>query len=330
MLSTSIDKYCYLICRHLPPFFNERVRVVWSKIELGATIDEVQHPTARETAKYLGFKENIEIHHHGDLPARSGLGSSSAFTVGLLHALRALKGEMVSKHQLAQEAIHIEQDLVKDNVGCQDQMAVAFGGLNRIRFAANSTTVEPIILSPERSEAFQGRLMLFFTGLSRIASDVAAGWIKNTPRNEKELQQLMKMVDAGVDILTDPRKDIDQFGDLLHEVWSLKRGLHTDITNPFIDDIYAKARRAGALGGKLLGAGSGGFILIYARPEDQLAVRKALGDLLYVPFRFDQLGSQVVFYSPDVQARALAKNGSAGGIRVRPNKTRSKQRGKRA
>ena len=298
VLSTTIDKYCYIICRRRPPFFEHKVRVVWSKIELAETTGKIEHPTARETLAFLGLHENIEVHHVADLPAQSGLGASSSFTVGLLNALYALRGEKVAKERLAKEAIYIERDKVGDNVGSQDQTAVAFGGFNKIVFMPDGRTeVGRLDLHPGTVARFQDYLLLFFTGLSRSASAIAGAQIKNTPRKEKELHAMQKMVSDGIALLE--TEDFRGFGNLLHESWQLKRGLSDLITNPHIDEIYEAARSAGALGGKLLGAGGGGFILIYADPSAHKKIKERLGKLLYVPIRFEEKGSQIIHQSDE-------------------------------
>lgn len=298
VLSASIDKYCYISCRHLPPFFEHKNRVVYSKIENVQGHDEIQHPSAREVLKYLNIDKGVEIHHDADLPARSGLGSSSSFTVGLLHALHALGGKLVTKRQLALDAIHVEQQKIKENVGSQDQTAAAFGGFNRIEFGGpNKITVQPVFLKPERLKLFQDHLMLFFTGLARNASDVAAEQIKITPSKADELKKMHAMVDEAINILSS-EKDIEEFGKLLHESWKLKRSLTSQISSSYIDEIYDSGLQAGATGGKLLGAGGGGFILFFVKPELQTQVREKLKNFLYVPFRFENLGSQVIYYAP--------------------------------
>jgi D-glycero-alpha-D-manno-heptose-7-phosphate kinase len=308
VLSTSIDKYCYLTCRYLPPFFDHKTRVVWSKVESVKNTEEIQHPSAREVIKFLGIDKGLEIHHDADLPARAGLGSSSAFTVGLLNALHALRGHMITKRQLALDAIHVEQDLIKENVGSQDQIAVAFGGFNVITFGGPShIAVAPVILPQERISALQKNLLLFFTGFSRTASEIAADWIKNTPRNENELKKIRLMVDRGVEILSDPKTDLDEFGRLLHEHWMLKRGLATTVSTNGIDGIYEAARKAGAIGGKLLGAGGGGFMILYVPQEKQPAVKIALAKFLHVPFRFESLGSQIIYHTLDEDHGAPVK-----------------------
>lgn len=294
-LSTTIDKYCYITARYYPPFFPVKYRIVWSKIETVNSNDEIKHPSVRETLKYLELEDGIEIHNTSDLPARSGIGSSSAFTVGLLNALYSLMDKPVTKSKLALDAIHIEHNLIKENVGSQDQVAAAFGGFNKTIFAPNHTIdVNPVDLPPEKLETLDNRLMLFFTGFSRTASEIAAEWIKNTPKREKELHTMQGMVDEAIGILQNENQNIDDFGRLLHETWQIKRGLNSAVTTDHIDEIYNRARRAGALGGKLLGAGQGGFMLIYADPEIQSRVREVLADLIYVPFKFERLGSQII------------------------------------
>ncbi|HHT9133814.1 MAG TPA: GHMP family kinase ATP-binding protein [Candidatus Avalokitesvara rifleensis] len=245
----------------------------------------------------MKIDRGLEIHHDGDLPARSGLGSSSSFTVGFLHALYALKGQMVTKRQLALDAIHVEQERIKENVGSQDQTLAAFGGFNRIDFGGDHhIQVQPITLEAERLDQLQDHLMLCFTGFSRIASEVTGEHIKNVSRNKKALRTMHQMVEEAINILNSNR-DIADFGKLLHESWLLKRGLTDKISTPQIDNIYSAALGAGAIGGKLLGAGSGGFVLFFARPEQQARIKESL-NLLQVPFRFEDLGSQVIFYQP--------------------------------
>jgi D-glycero-alpha-D-manno-heptose-7-phosphate kinase len=298
-LSTTIDKYCYITVRHFPPFFPIKHRVVWSEIELTDDIADIKHPSVRETLKHLGIEKGMEIHHQGDLPARSGLGSSSSFTVGLLHALYKLLGRPIDKMNLAKDAIHIEQHLIKESVGVQDQMAAAFGGLNKFTFTpGHALSVEPVMLSPERSAELQKHLMLVFTGMARTASEVEAEKIKNVPEKEQELHQMQAMVDKAVSILKS-EQDIKEFGKLLHETWMLKRGLTSKITNSQVDSIYDRARAQGAIGGKLLGAGSGGFMLLFVPPEKRQAVREALKDFIVVPFNFETKGSQVIYHQPN-------------------------------
>ncbi len=300
VLGTTIDKYCYITCRCLPPFFEHKHRIVYSQAELVRDIDEIHHPSVRETLRFMGITEGMEIHHDGDLPARAGLGTSSAFTVGLLHALHALKGVMPSKMQLARDAINIEQNILKENVGSQDQVLAAFGGLNRIDFSGeHNIEVRHVTISPQRLKSLQSHLMLIFTGFSRTASDVAGEQIKETPNRKQELTEMFRMVEEAINILNGD-SDIDDFGRLLHESWQLKRSLTNKISNPYTDFLYDAAIKAGATGGKLLGAGGGGFVLFFVKPELQSQVMEALGSLLYVPFRFESSGSQIIFYEPDM------------------------------
>ncbi|MBF0312095.1 MAG: kinase [Oligoflexia bacterium] len=297
VLSTSIDKYCYISCRTLPPFFEHRFRVVYSKIELAENLDQIQHPSVRETLKYLDVSNGLEIHHDGDIPARSGIGSSSSFTVGLLNAVTALQGRMLSKDQLAHESIHIEQNLIKECVGSQDQVSTAFGGINHIVFQKNGEiSVHPVTISEERLLDFESHLMLFFTGFSRYSSDVAKKIIHNIPDRYKELTQMQQFVDEALNIINSPSR-ISLLGKLLHENWLYKKMLSNDISSSAVDEIYSEAIAAGALGGKIIGAGGGGFLLLFARPEDQIAIKNRLKNLLYVPFSFDFTGSQILYYN---------------------------------
>ena len=299
VLATSINKYCYILVRYHPPFFDYNYRIVYSKTEQTKDIDEIHHPSVRETLRFMNLDRSIELHHDADLPARTGLGSSSTFTVGLLNALYALKGKMVTKRQLALEAIDIEQNWIKENVGSQDQTTAAFGGLNKIEFGdEQQIQVKPITVNAKRIQLLQDHLMLFFTGFARIASEIAGEQIKKTPARKNELMRMYEMVDDAIEILNGSDSDITDFGRLMHETWMIKRGLTNKITTPEIDKIYGAALEAGALGGKLLGAGGGGFILFFVPPEDQPKVKERLKDLLYVPFKFESLGSQIIYYAP--------------------------------
>jgi D-glycero-alpha-D-manno-heptose-7-phosphate kinase len=300
VLATTINKFCYISCRYLPPFFSHRSRIVWSQIELVKEREEIQHPAVREVLEFLGITEGIELHHQGDLPARTGLGSSSAFSVGVLNALYGLRGVMAGKEQLAREAIHIEQDRLKEHVGCQDQVICAYGGLNRIDFwGEREFRTSPITVPWERLNELQNHLMLFYTGLSRTASEIAADQVGAVPSKVRELRVIQQMVDEAINILRSPQSLLD-FGKLLDESWQLKRSLTDRISTPYIDQLYDAARRGGAAGGKLIGAGGGGFLLLFARPEDQPRVRAALDGLLEAPFRFESVGTHVVFYErPD-------------------------------
>lgn len=299
VLATTMDKYCYISCRYLPPFFEHRSRIVYSRIENVASNADIEHPAVRGVLGQLGVDQGLEIHHDGDLPAKTGLGSSSAFTVGLLHAVKALQGVMPTKMELAREAIHVEQDVLRESVGCQDQVLAAFGGLVRVDFAPDGEiTVSPLVVTGNRSDEFQRHLLLYFTGFSRIASEVAELQISRTAQLTSELSLMYQMVDEAQSILCG-RRDITDLGRLLHESWMVKRSLTTRIATEAIDDIYATARAAGAIGGKLMGAGGGGFMVLFVKPEDQGRVRQVLKGLLEVPFRFERGGSQIMVYQPD-------------------------------
>ena len=300
VLATSIDKYCYISCRYLPPFFTHKHRIAYSRIENVRHNDEIEHPAVRAIFNWAQVSNGLEIHHDGDLPARSGLGSSSSFTVGLVHAIQGLQGKQVSKQQLATNAIHIEQNLIGENVGSQDQISAAFGGFNRIDFQPDgSFNVTPVIIPSHRLQTLQQHMMLFFTGFTRIASEIAASKIANFGRREKELHHMKNMVDQAGEILQDERTPIDAFGALLDEGWRYKRTLSDSVTTPAIDEIYSTARHAGAIGGKLLGAGGGGFMLLFADPKQHTAIKEALSKLVHIPFHFDLSGSQTVLYQPE-------------------------------
>lgn len=298
VFSAAIARYCYITCRWLPPFFAHKSRIVYSVIEDVMRAEEIQHPAVRECLLHLGITDGIEIHHDGDLPKMTGLGTSSSFTVGLLHALHALRGEFRPRMQLAEEAIHIERDRCGDRVGSQDQVCAAFGGLNHIRFAPDdSIAVNPVPLPAARMQAFQDSLLLFFTGFSRYSSEVVAEQLQNIPRKQKELSDMAAMVDEGLGLLAG-NGDLADFGRLLHEGWMLKRSLSSNVSTPEIDAMYDLARQAGALGGKITGAGGGGFLLLFVDPDRREAVRQALAHLLHVPFDLDHAGSQIIFSNP--------------------------------
>lgn len=300
VLSTTIDKYCYISCRRLPPFFEYKHRIVYSKYEHINKINDIVHPAVRETFRFMHIEEGLEIHHDGDLPARSGLGSSSSFTVGMLNALYALRGKMISKEQLAKNAIYVEQHMIKEDVGSQDQVAAAFGGFNLVKFGRDDLfSVNPVILSMEKLLAIESHLMLMFTGFSRTAHEIAKEQIKETPHRSAELAEMFRMVEDALVILNRGSDDITDFGRLLNEAWKIKRSLTSKISNSEIDEIYSAALSAGAIGGKLLGAGGGGFMLIFARPEDHPVIKAKLKDFLFVPFKFENSGSLIVVYQPD-------------------------------
>lgn len=298
VISTTIDKYCYISIRYLPPFFEHKHRIVYSFIENVKDINDIRHPVVKALLKLFKINKGVEIHHDGDLPARAGLGSSSAFTVGMLNSLYALKGKIISKHDLAKQAIYVERGVLKENVGSQDQVACAYGGFNKIIFHNdNNFRVEPITLQKERLRQLQDHLILVFTGLSRFASEIASDQIKNISEKKKELSAMRQMVDEAVNILNSNRNIIN-FGKLLHESWQLKKKLSNKISNLQIDAIYEKALRNGAVGGKLLGAGGGGFMLLFVPPEKRKKVKLGLKDLLEVKFVFENDGSQIIYYNP--------------------------------
>ncbi len=295
VLATTINKYCHISVRYLPPFFGFKYRIAWSHIENCKTIDEIMHPAVRAALRHTKISQGLEIHHDGDLPARSGLGSSSSFTVGLLHALYALKGHMPSKQKLADESIYLEQKVLKETVGSQDQMQAAYGGFNHITFHDNGEIiVKPITLSAKRIEELQSHLMLFYTGIVRTASDIAKTFVPNIKQKEKQLFAMNEMVSQGLDILNS-KHDISNFGKLLHESWNLKRTLSPVVSNSFIDEIYLTALSSGAIGGKIIGAGGGGFLLLFVPPAQQAKVRKKFNKLIHVPFKFERQGSRIIF-----------------------------------
>jgi len=296
VLSATINKYCYLTCRYLPPFFEHRIRVVYSKVEVCQELREIAHPAVRETLRFLKIKRGVEIHHDGDLPGRSGMGSSSAFTVGLLHALHALQGHVAGKKQLATESMHLEQEVLKETVGSQDQVCAAYGGLNRINFLpGGGFSTHPITLSRERLEDLNSHLMLFFTGIKRTASEVASTYVPGMGKRAKLLDRFRDSVEQSCAILNGGG-DLKAFGELLHRAWQAKRELGEKVSNAQVDGLYEEARRAGATGGKLLGAGGGGFLLLFASPARHPRIQKRLNRLIHVPFRFEFTGSQIIFY----------------------------------
>jgi len=314
VLATTINKYCYITCRYLPPFFEHRIRIVYSRIENCQEIDEIRHPAVREVLRYMKMDRGLEIHHDGDLPARSGIGSSSSFTVGLLHAIYALKGKIVDKETLAKESIYIERDVLNETVGSQDQILAAYGGLNHITFGADDVIVKPLTLSKTRSEELNSHLMLFYSGIKRTASSIAETFVNEIDQKKKNLERMMDFVKEGLRILSGG-EDIEKFGKLLHEAWLLKRELSAKVTNPFVDELYETARSAGALGGKLLGAGGGGFILFFAPPDRQPEIRRRLKNLIYVPFAFEYRGSQIIFHDPREDYSDLDLNRTHNHIR---------------
>jgi D-glycero-alpha-D-manno-heptose-7-phosphate kinase len=300
VLATTIDKSCYITCRRLPPFFEYHSRVLYSKIENVHENSEVEHPSVRGCLQFLGMEEGVEIHHVADLPARTGLGTSSAFTAGLLLGLYALREQMRDKHALALDALHVEQEILKEAVGSQDQISAAYGGFNRIDFHSDGKfEVRQLIAPALRLADLQQHCALFFTGFSRIASEVAKEQIRVTPQKKKELETMRQMVDEAEAIISNPKRSLEEFGQLLNESWQIKRTLTSNITNSSLDDIYEAGRSAGALGGKLLGAGGGGFMLFFVTPERRNELRARLKNLLCVPFSFSNRGSHVVVYEPE-------------------------------
>lgn len=302
-LGVAINQYSYLNVRSLPPFFDHKHRIVYSNQENVTNLDDIVHPSVRETLKYMKVDNGISIHHDGDIPARSGMGSSSAFTVGLINSINALNGKITSKHELTMESIHIEQNLIKENVGSQDQAFAAYGGLNIIGFLQNGKiTVSPIIMQEKRMVTFQDNIMLFFSGISRMASEVVEEQLQKTSINIPNLNKMKDLVDKAHNILISDR-NLNEFGELLNSTWELKKSLSSKVTNPQIDAMYLKAMKAGAIGGKLLGAGGGGFMSFYVEKENQEAVKVALKDYLHIPFNFDFDGSKIVVYEPNYKEK---------------------------
>ena len=299
VLSTTIDKYLYISARYLPNFFDHKYRFVYSEIENVKHINDVKHNSLRNILNFMKWEKGIELHHDGDLPARSGLGSSSSFAVGVLNTLYALRGMQVSKEKLADEAIHIERNLLKENVGLQDQVAASFGGFNRIDFSGNSNfQVSPLIITESRKNELQSNLLLFFTGISRFASDIENSKINNFSNRKAELNKLQQMVPEGIDILVNKDRSILEFGYLLNEGWELKKSLSDKVSSNEINSYYSKALMAGALGGKILGAGGGGFLLLFAPLNAHEKIINTLNNLIHVPFKFENGGSSVVIYQP--------------------------------
>ena len=300
VIGTAINKYCYISIRRLPPFFEHRHRIVYSKIELPNTLDEINHPAVRAVLKERAIESGVEIQHHGDLPARSGMGSSCAFTVGLLNAVRAFEGQMSSPQWLADEGLRIEQEVMRENVGSQDQIWAAYGGTNVITFRKDgSFTVHPVILPPERRRELESHMLLFFTRFTRIASNIAGKKIANLLSRTRQLNRLRELVDEAAAVLTSRSRAVSEIGPLLHESWMMKKELADEVTTPLIDMIYDSAREAGGLGGKLLGAGGGGFLLLIAKPEDHQRIRERLRGLIEVTFQIGSPGSRIVLYEPD-------------------------------
>ena len=320
-MSTTIGKYCYLMCRYLPPFFPEKHRVVWSHIETVNSIQEILHPAVREGLRYLDFDDSVglEIHHQGDLPARSGIGSSSSFSVGLINALMALKHESIGPHNLGLKAIDVEQNFLRESVGSQDQVAAAFGGFNVIRFSNDGTyTVDPLELSRARIHELESYLMLLYSGSSRLASQIASAVIANLRNRAPALERMHRMVDEAASILIGEER-LETFGELLHEAWELKKSLVDGVSTAEINSGYKISRANGAIGGKLLGAGGTGFMLLVVPPEKQSSVRNALGSHVWVPFSFERTGSKIIYRDQDLYSvespDLIATGGSNNPIR---------------
>lgn len=296
VISTTFDKYCYVNVRHLPRFFDYKTELAYSKMERVVEVDQIVHPAIREAMKYMDMHE-IRLTYEADLPARSGLGTSSSFAVGMINAFYALKGKYADKKRLADEAIYLERTLCDEMGGWQDQIAAAYGGLNRINFSADGYTVDPIIISPERKRQFNDRLMLFFTGFTHFSAEVQSANGKTDKTKEK--LEMLGLVDEAQAILTNKNASLDEFGKLLDLTWKLKRKTGDKVSTDSIDMLYERGIKAGALGGKLLGAGGGGFLLFYVEPDKQISVKNAMSDLLYVPFEFENGGTRVIHFSPE-------------------------------
>ena len=298
VLSTTFDKYCYVNVRHLPRFFDYTTELSYSKTERVTDIEGIEHPAIRNAMKMLDMHE-IRLTYEADLPARSGLGTSSSFAVGMLNAFYALKGKYADKKKLADEAIYLERVLCAEAGGWQDQIAASYGGFNRINFRADGYEVLPVIISPERKRRLNDNLLMFFTGFTRFSSDVQKANRQGYHDKTAELKEMLSLVDDAERVLTDKTTDLDDFGRLLDHTWKLKRQTGAAISTDSIDALYSKGIAAGALGGKLLGAGGGGFLVFYVQPEYRESVMKAMSDLLYIPFRFEDGGTRVIHYSPE-------------------------------
>jgi D-glycero-alpha-D-manno-heptose-7-phosphate kinase len=299
VISTTFDKYCYVNVRHLPRFFDWSNELSYSKTERVSNVKDIQHPAIREAMKMLDMRE-IRLTYEADLPARSGLGTSSSFAVGMLNAFYALKGKYADKKKLADEAIYLERVLCNEAGGWQDQIAASFGGFNRINFGADGYEVFPIIISPNRKKQLNNNLMMFFTGFTRFSSDIQkVNNVNGTEEKRAKLKKMYNLVDEAEAVLTNNDRNIDEFGELLNDTWKLKKGTGNSISTGSIDELYDKGIKAGALGGKLLGAGGGGFLVFYVQPEKQEYVKNAMKDLMYIPFKFEDGGTRVIHYSPE-------------------------------
>lgn len=299
VLSTTFDKYCYVNVRHLPCFFDYKTELVYSQIERVQDDKDIRHPLIRNAIQMLDMRD-IRLSYEADLPARSGLGTSSSFAVGILNAFYALKGKYVDKKRLADEAIYLERTLCNEAGGWQDQIAASYGGFNRIEFGSNGYKVHPVIISPERKKNLNQNLMMFFTGFTRFSAQIQADNQKlKIQDKKKQLQEMYELVGEAERILVDKYADLDEFGRLLDHTWKLKCQTGSRVSTNTIDGLYKKGIKAGALGGKLLGAGGGGFLLFYVQPEYQQSVKEAMKDLLYIPFQFEDNGTKVLYYQPE-------------------------------
>lgn len=298
VLSTTFDKYCYVTVRHLPRFFTYTTELAYSKMERVTEIEDINHPAIREAMKMLDMHE-IRLTYEADLPARSGLGTSSSFAVGMLNAFYCLKGKYVDKKRLADEAIYLERVLCREAGGWQDQIAASFGGLNRMDFGADGYEVRPVIMNPERKVQLNRNLLLFFTGFTRFSSDVQNENASKRRNRTAQLKEMLQLVDEAEKALVDKTVNLSEFGRLLDYTWKLKRQTGSSISTNSIDELYDKGIRAGALGGKLLGAGGGGFLIFYVDEEHREAVKKAMDKLLYIPFAFETGGTRVIHYTPE-------------------------------
>ena len=299
VLSTTFDKYCYVNVRHLPRFFDYSTELTYSKSERVSNVEDIQHPAIRNAMKMLDMHE-IRLTYEADLPARSGLGTSSSFAVGMLNAFYALKGKYADKRKLADEAIYLERVLCQEAGGWQDQIAASFGGFNRINFNEDGYEVLPVIISPERKKQLNDNLLMFFTGFTRFSSDVQKANSSSGPKDKNAmLKEMYSLVDDAEKVLTEKNADLDDFGRLLDHTWKLKRQTGSAVSTNSIDGLYSRGIEAGALGGKLLGAGGGGFLVFYVQPEYQENVRKAMSDLMYIPFEFENGGTRVIHYTPE-------------------------------
>jgi len=315
VLSTTIDKYIYITCRYLPPFFDHKIRLAYSRVETCQSVEELNHPAVKEILKYFQITNGLEIHYDGDLPARSGMGSSSAFSVGLINALYKLLGEEVDSHKLALDAIHVEQDLIGESVGSQDQVNAAYGGFNHIEFSqSGSIVVNPVDTTPERLILLSQNLMLFYTGIVRTAETVSVTYATNTEQNSTQLEAINKITNEAIDVVTS-NKEIEQFGELMHQSWLEKKKLSSLVSNTRVDRLYQLSREAGAVGGKLCGAGGGGMMLFYVPRNKQHDVMQALSSFLHVPFEFTSVGSDIIFVSEEEKYQDVRSDKIGGNLK---------------